>query len=400
MFNFRVKTKLLFGAGTSEELPKIIEQFGFKKAAIIIDNGVKNHSQTKKILESLKKSSMAHQIFINDAVEPDYDFLENYKKNFIGQGFECLVGIGGGSTLDLTKGVATLMTNLGAAISYRGFPQLKNLPVPVIAIPTTAGTGSEVTFNAVFTDSHEKRKLGINSEYNFPVQAIIDPWFTVGSPNSVTVSAGADALVHTLESYVHKNHTPISRMYSKEAFRLLFNGLWKVLGDPNNIKIREDLGLGAYLAGTALMNAGSGPAGAFSYPLGTFHKVPHGYAGAVFLPEITRINAEKGYQDYAELYDLIDDLDKKISIPGKNKIFAEKIQELMNKLEVPQYIQKFNLTPQDVELLIEQYDTLKAAIDQNPIEITKDDVRKFMNRVFLMKNLEVKMKDCSVPTEH
>jgi len=179
IFQFRIKTNLSFGVGASAQLGTTIEALGFKKIAMIIDRGIQQHPQTQITVESLKTAGIQHEIFVNSEVEPDYDFLEAFKQPFLNKNFQCVVGIGGGSTLDLTKGIATLITNPGEAISYRGFPKLAHLPLPVIAIPTTAGTGSEVTYNAVFTDSKLKKKLGINSEHNFPVQAIIDPLFTV-----------------------------------------------------------------------------------------------------------------------------------------------------------------------------------------------------------------------------
>ena len=268
-----------------------------------------------------------------------------FKKKFSGKSYDCLVGVGGGSTLDLTKGMAVLLTNEGEPLSFRGFPKLKNKPLPVIAIPTTSGTGSEVTYNAVFTNSQEKKKLGINSIFNFPVSAIIDPLVFVDCPFSVSVSAGADALVHTMESYVHRHHTLISRMYSKEAFRLIFNNLGKIKQDPTNVEVRANLALGAYLAGTALINAGSGPAGAFSYPLGAVYHVPHGYAGAVFLSSITRINVEKGYLGYAELYDLIEGADHQKSIIEKNRQFVVAMQKLMDQVEIPKSLSHFGLGP-------------------------------------------------------
>jgi alcohol dehydrogenase len=167
-------------------------------------------------------------------------------------------------------------------------------------------------------------------------------------------------------------------MYSKEAFKLIFNGLMKVLDEPANVQVRGDIALGAYFAGAALINAGSGPSGAFSYPLGAVYKVPHGYAGAIFLPSITKINVEKGYDDYAELYDLIDGADLTMNKKQKNTEFARLTQVLMDKLGVPRKLSAWNLGQKDIEFMIDQYDALKAAIDQNPIEITKDDVRKMM----------------------
>lgn len=380
-FKFQVSTNLHFGIGEAEKLGEIISELGFHKVAAIIDQGVFNHAQVQKALKSVKDSKISLNIYKNESVEPTYDYLESFKKKFSGEKYDCLVGVGGGSVLDLTKGIAVLLTNKGEAISFRGFPKLKKRPLPVIAIPTTAGTGSEVTYNAVFTNAQEKKKLGINSILNFPVCAIIDPLITVNCPKSVTVSSGCDALVHTLESYVHKNHTPISRIYSKEAFRLLFNNLMKVLDNPDDIDIRASIALGAYLAGTALMNAGSGPTGAFSYPLGAVYKVPHGYAGAVFLSSITKINVEKGYLDYASLYDLIEGSDISLSIGEKNKEFAKKIQSLMDRLSVPKSLSTFGLKKKDIEFMVDQYDILKVGIDQNPIKITKGDVKRIMKQL-------------------
>jgi len=377
-FKFQLSTNLRYGVGESEKLGKIIIELGYSKIAAIVDQGVFEHSQIKKALNSIQEASLSLDVYKNTAVEPDYDYLESFKKQFIGKGYDCLVGIGGGSTLDLTKGIAVLITNEGEAITFRGFPKLKNKPLPIIAIPTTAGTGSEVTYNAVFTDNHQKKKMGINSTLNFPVCAIIDPIITLNCPKSVTVSSGADALVHTLESFVHKNHTLASRLYSKEAFRLLFNNLMRVLDESENVEVRGAIALGAYLAGAALINAGSGPSGAFSYPLGAVYHVPHGYAGAIFLSYITRHNVENGYAGYAELYDLIEGIDRSIPDTQKNIEFAKQIEVLLTKLEIPKSLSHYKLDTQDIEFMIEQYDVLKAAIDQNPLEVTKKDVRAMM----------------------
>lgn len=382
-FNFFVSTNLKYGAGQSEKIAEHIKDLGCQKVAVIIDKGVVNNTQIKKALDALKMSGRAPvDIYVNESVEPTYDYLEEFRKQFLGKGYDCMLGIGGGSALDLTKGIATLVTNEGTALSFRGFPKLKNRPLPVIAIPTTAGTGSEVTYNAVFTDSKEKKKLGINSTLNFPVLAIIDPLIYVGTPEKVAVSSGCDALVHTLESYVHKNHTPVSRMFSKEAFRLLFNNLRVMLEKPQDLDVWGALALGAYLAGIALINAGSGPSGAFSYPLGAVYKVPHGYAGAVFIASITRTNVEKGYLDYADLYDLIEGSDKKLSVKEKNQKFSEEMQKLMDKLKVPRNLRDFGLKEEDIEFMVSQHDVLKGAIAQNPIEITKEDTKKIFNALF------------------
>ncbi|MFC1478501.1 iron-containing alcohol dehydrogenase [Candidatus Margulisiibacteriota bacterium] len=378
-FKFRISTNMKYGTGESGKLGEEIKVFGCKKIAAVVDQGVFDHPQVIKTINNVKGEGISLDVYKNTSIEPDYDYLDSFTEQLRDKGYEAIVAIGGGSTLDLAKGVATLLTNPGPGLDYRGFPDLANNPLPLIAIPTTAGTGSEVTYNAVFTDSQQKKKLGINSFLNFPVLAIIDPLFTINAPQSVTVSAGADALVHTLESYVHKNHTVLSRMYSKEAFKLLFNNLWKVFDKPDDLEIRGSIALGAYLAGIALINAGSGPSGAFSYPLGAVYKVPHGYAGAMFISSITKLNVENGYGDYTELYDLIEGANRDLPVEEKNKEFAVKLQGLMDRLEVPRSLSIYGLSSKDIEFMIDQYDVLKAAIDQNPIEITKEDTREIMN---------------------
>ncbi|MFA4981096.1 MAG: iron-containing alcohol dehydrogenase [Candidatus Omnitrophota bacterium] len=380
-FGFRVRTNLKYGVGVSARLGIFVKELGFHKAAIIIDAGVKSLDATAKAASSLKNEGLYVETFINDVAEPDYDYLENYKAGFMDKGFEVIIGIGGGSTMDLAKGIATLVTNPGKAIEYRGFPALKSKPLPVIAIPTTAGTGSEATYNAVFTDAAQKKKLGINSEYNFPVLAILDPSFILNCPKSVAVSSGMDALTHTLESFVHKDHTPISRIFSKEAFRLIFNSLMVMPDKPHDIEICSRLQWGAYLAGIALINAGSGPSGALSYPLGAHYKVPHGMAGAVFLSTVTEFNVSRGYQDYAELYDLIEGSVRGLSIKEKNEAFVEYMKALDEKMGIPSKLSALGLKESDVSFLIDQYDVLKKAIEQNPVDISKKDLSDMLGRM-------------------
>ena len=381
IFRFMISTNLRFGAGEIEKLVDEIKSLSFSTVAAIVDQGVFEHEYVKKSLKKVIDAGINIDIFKSEAVEPTYDYLESFKENFKGKKYNCLIGIGGGSAIDLTKGIAVLLTNEGSALSFRGFPKLKNKPLAVIAIPTTAGTGSEVTYNAVFIDAKEKKKLGINSILNFPVLAIIDPLVLADCPKSVAISAGADALVHALESYGHRKSTLLSRMYSKEAFRLIFNNLTRALDDPDVIDMKGNVALGAYLAGIALVNAGSGFAGAFSYPLGVMYKVPHGFAGAVFLTSILKFNIEKGYTDYAELYDLIDGSNQAISRKEKNLEFLKKIDLLFEKIKIPKKLSFYGLRQKDLDFLVSQYDMLKPAIDQNPIEVTKDDAKDIINNL-------------------
>jgi len=381
-FSFKLKTDLRFGVGITKNMANLLRDCGFCKVGVIIDAGVLKNNAAHELINNLKQSCTIEKIFENRVSEPDYDYLDECKKEFFGTSVNCLIGIGGGSTLDLTKGIAALVKNPGKAIHYRGFNLLKNPSLPIVAIPTTAGTGSEVTPYAVFIDRNEKRKLGINSDYNIPRLAVLDPLLTLSCPRSVTVSSGMDALTHAVESFVAKGATPISKMFSKNAFSLIFNNLSKVVDDMGNIDVRSKLLLGSHYAGVALMNSGAGPAGAMSYPLGVHYNVPHGLAGAVFLPKVVKFNVQGGCESYAELYDLIDNADKNLSVLQKIKEFSEALDALCEKLLIPRHLSQFNVSRKDVDFIVKDtFSGLKGAIEQNPIPFTEKDARNILNEM-------------------
>jgi len=385
-FEFNLKTKTQYGVGIAVNLGRYLKELSLKRIGIILDPGVSSLKYTEEILKNIQKEDFTKvKIWEYDLnVEPDYDSLDRIKLDFLDRNskpvVDCFVGIGGGSVIDFAKGLATLVVNPGKAITYRGFPTDINPSLPTIAVPTTAGTGSEVTYNAVFIDRKDKKKLGINTMYNFPVLAILDPKLTLSCPRSVTVSSGMDALVHTLESYAARQSNPLTRIFAKEAFKLIYNNLYKVLDEPENIDIRAKLQLGAYLAGISLMNSGSGPAGALSYPLGVHFKVPHGLAGGVFLPHIVEHNVKNGY-DYSELYDLIENTDESINSKEKNQLFSKKLFELCKKLDVPSNLRVFGVNENNLSILLEETEHLNKAFAQNPIPFSVEDGKKLLMKM-------------------
>ncbi|MGZ8842067.1 MAG: iron-containing alcohol dehydrogenase family protein, partial [Pyrinomonadaceae bacterium] len=243
------------------------------------------------------------------------------------------------------------------------------------------GTGSEITPNAVFTDKKEMRKLGINTDLYLPRLALLDPLMTISCPRSVTVSSGVDAIVHTIESYAAKRTNPVSRMWAREAFRLLFAALPAVVQEPNNVRLREQVQRGAFCAGIALMNSGAGPAGALSYPLGVRFNVPHGWAGGVFVSRIARFNAERGFSDYAELYDLIEGVDQTLSRPAKAIKFCDEMDRLLAQLEVPETLTHYGVTSDDVPVLAEQTMLLAGALEMNPVPFGLTEVENVLRQM-------------------
>ena len=380
-FKIQIKTNLIFGPGKIEELPELLKKEKFTKVAAVIDKGVANNAELQNVFAKIKTEGITLNVFVNEVAEPDYDFLDEFKKNFTEIEYECVIGVGGGSSLDLAKGIAVLLANPGKAITYRGFPDLKNKPLPVIAIPTTAGTGSEVTYNAVFTDSAEKRKLGINSRLNYPIYAILDPNLTLSCPASVTVSSGMDAIVHVVESFVSKTSNPVSKMVAKESFQLMYHNLLKIIQYPQNVEVRGKLLLGSYLAGISL-ETGGGPSSSLSYPLGSLFKVPHGIAGGVFIDKIVRFNVENGFTGYTELYDSISPSEN-VSDVEKNKLFVQKMEELAHALNVPKKLTHFGIKPEDKPAILDFISKyMMGGVKQNPVETRLEDIDAILQSMF------------------
>ncbi len=376
---FVMKTETVMADGIAKELPDYLAAHGWSRIGLVVDRGLFDSNEyARDIVEMLQQQLESVVLLISEMPEPTYDYLDREKAPFQACELDCFVGIGGGSTLDLTKGLATLTTNPGPAIEYRGFGKVKSVPLPVVALPSTAGTGSEVTPYAVFIDTAANWKFGINTEYNYPRLALYDPKLLDSCPDSVFASAGMDAMTHTLESFVARNATVVSRCFSRQAFKLLFPNLRKVAEGDRSTAVKLNLLLGSGCAGIALMNSGAGPAGALSYPLGVYFNVPHGLAGSVFLPKVIEYNVENGYDRYDELYDLIFE-EPGLSACEKSVRFGREIKQLSDALGIPTALHGFGVKSQsDAKFIVDNSMQLKPAFEQNPVEFAEPQIERIV----------------------
>ena len=368
---------MLIGSGISKNISEHLREYGWERIGLVIDKGLyEKNRYVVEIIKILKDKLKRVIVLVNEMPEPTYDYLDKTKAVFSKPVLDCFVGIGGGSTLDLTKGLAVLKTNKGKAINYRGFGKVQKVPLPVVAVPSTAGTGSDVTPWAVFIDVKERWKFGINTEYNYPRLAFYDPRMLDSCPPGVYASAGMDAITHSLESFAAKNATFFSRDFSKRAFKLLFENLKKIAKGDRKKETKTNLLIGSGFAGIALMNSGAGPAGALSYPLGVYFDVPHGVAGSVFLPAVIKYNVDNGYNEYSELYDILYD-NPSMPAPEKSMRFAEEIKNLSDELGIPANLKGFGVKSEDdLKLIIDNSMQLKAAFRQNPVKFGKKEIKQ------------------------
>lgn len=385
MKQFSCETKIFFGENASSKIPESIKELSFKNIGFVVDENVFLNPQIQKVIKSFAEYELftMHIFKSRSNEEPDYDYLDNTAEFFRGKKIDCIIGTGGGSACDLAKGVGVLLRNPGKGIDYRGLNKVEFPGIPVILLPTTAGTGSEVTRTAVFTDKKEIKKLGINGKNVGAFFSVLDPLVLVDAPDRVKISAGLDALVHAIEAFACNNSTLMTRIIGKDAFELIFNNLEKAIINKNDIEAHEKLFLGSHLAGIALYNAGGGASSGISYPLGAHFKVPHGIAGGIFLPHVLRFNVENGFFDYGELFDCIDTL-KESDKKDKAVKFLEKFQKFYNNIGAPEHLNSFGVKKEDIDLLVKlTMEQRTENLKLNPVKLDETDVRSLLQNVII-----------------
>lgn len=377
-FDFNHGTQVRFGAGRRQELCDLLARRRWTRIGLVVDHNLRDVERVRSLVAAVRVACERVVLYWCEVSEPTYDVLDRARTAFADESLQAIVGIGGGSALDMAKAMAVLVHNRLPALKYRGFDQMTAPVLPIVAIPTTAGTGSEVTPNASFVDSAEQRKLGINGETVRPRFALLDPELTLSCPERATVSAGVDSLVHATEAYVAKKSNPLARLLAREGFGRVFNALPRVVESPADLSLRTEVMYGAFLAGLALMNSGTGPSAAMSYPLGVLHRVPHGLAGALFLPAVAQHNVRQGTYDYADLYQVIEGADFRLPREVQASRFVECLEIAWRRLKIPRELGQFGIATAQIERLVAGTLDLKGALDQNPAPFGRSEIEAIL----------------------
>ncbi|MHB8108781.1 MAG: iron-containing alcohol dehydrogenase family protein [Syntrophorhabdaceae bacterium] len=373
MFEFSLKTKVKFGCGVRTLLLDVLKAEKWDRVGIVYDHNLIHNQDVVGLLDSLRTSA-AMLIKAECAIsEPTYDSLDIVRREFNDPDIQVIIGIGGGSALDMAKAMAVLVNNKKPALAYRGFERMTEPVLPIIAVPTTAGTGSEVTPNASFIDTGEKKKLGINGEAVRPMYAFLDPELTLSCPKSPSISAGVDSMVHAVEAFTARRTNRMARFFAVEGFNRVFTALPKLVDDMNNVALREEIMFGAFLSGIALMHSGTGPAAAMSYPLSVHFHVPHGIGGGLFLPHVIKHNIKAGYSDYAHLYN-----PNRLETQSALEYFASTLQSVWSKISIPSDFGSLNIKKSDIPLIVNEAMELKGALDQNPVPFYEKEIEEVL----------------------
>ena len=289
------------GAGAISAVPEEIKARGFKKAFVASDPGLVQFGITNKVTDLLDKAGIPFTLYSDIKPNPTIENVQNGVKAFRDCGADCIVAIGGGSSMDTSKAIGIIVTNpeFEDVRSLEGVAPTKNPCVPIIAVPTTAGTAAEVTINYVITDVEKKRKFVCVDVHDIPVVAVVDPDMMNSMPAALTAATGMDALTHAIEGYITKGAWELSDMFHLKAIEIIARSLRAAV--KNEKEGREGMALGQYVAGMGFSNVGLGVDHSMAHTLSAYYDTPHGKACAILLPTVMAYNAPATGEKYREI---------------------------------------------------------------------------------------------------
>jgi len=300
-FDFQPRTRTVFGAGVIAQLGDLSKELGFRRTLLVADRGLVTSGHVAEALAPLRGAGIEVIEFHDFDINPDTEMIEAGCKFAAPQSIDSLIALGGGSSLDCAKGINLLLTNGGQMRDYHGYGKATKPLLPMIGIPTTAGTGSEAQTYALISDAQTHNKLACGDPQLAFRIALLDPALTISQPTGVTATSGFDAIAHAVETFVTTSRNPLSESFSREAWRLLEHNYERVLSAPDDLEARGSMQLGAFFAGMAIENSMLGATHACANPLTAHYGTTHGAAIALLLASVVRWNDVAAADRYAEL---------------------------------------------------------------------------------------------------
>lgn len=372
--------KTLFGRGSVHETGKECKALGVSSALLVVDRNLSKTEIFSRVEESLRKNRIKVFPYTNITPEPSPGLADEGADLAKREGADCVVAVGGGSTMDVGKAIAVLATNEGKATDFIGLGLVKRPGLPSVMIPTTSGTGSEGTFTSVFTMRETKSKGGINSPYLYPHTAILDPELTLDLSPEVTAYTGMDALTHAIESFTSLQAHFLSEPISWEAIELLGANLRGAVFNGKDIRSREDMMKGSYLAGLGLAMSGVGAVHALAYPLGALFDIPHGIANAIMLPYVLEYNYPGNVDKFAQIAWAMGGEETDSSTRHMASLASQAVSELSSDIGIPQRLSVINIPEEAIPQMARSAMKVERPLKNNPrpvsVEVAEAIYRK------------------------
>ena len=369
-------------AGSVKALPEIIEKNNCSRVLIITDPGIQKLRLTARLERALKDAGMFYRIYGKTCANPTtdnvYEALELYRENAC----DAIIGFGGGSSMDCAKAVGARIVKPNQSLAkMKGILKVhKRLPL-LIAVPTTAGTGSEVSPNAILLDERDRLKKGIVSPYLLADTAYVDPMLTMTVPSKVTADTGMDALTHCIEAYTNKFAHPAVDIYALQGIKLIAANLLRAVRDGNDTEAREAMPLGSLYGGLVLGPVNTAAVDALSYPLGGEFHIPHGLSNAILLPSVMKFNRPANLRKYAEVAIACGaPQGKDDNETAQNGV--DFIYELSKAVGIPQKLSDLNIPQSAVDGMAKAAMEVQRLLKNNPREVTEQDARDIYNSLY------------------
>ncbi|MGZ3594836.1 MAG: iron-containing alcohol dehydrogenase [Syntrophales bacterium] len=373
-FSFTGAKKIIFGNGALESLAEHVRELKASRPLIVLDRNLGKTDLKGKVLDILGDGDLKATLFDQKVeAEPRLEVADEGVKAAQKGKCDVVVGIGGGSAMDVAKAIAVLAANNGRAKDYLGLNKVPGPGLPKIMIPTTAGTGSEVTFTAVFVRQNLKKKEGMNSPHLYPELAILDPTLTLSLPSVSTASTGIDALCHAIESYTSINASPMSELLSLEAIYLISSNLRTCVHDGSNLEARGNMLLGSLYAGLGLANAGVGAVHSLSYPLGGKYGVSHGLANTIMLPHVMAFNLPGALEKFVIIAETMGEVIDTLPLREAAFMAVEAVQALIEDCGIYTTLEDLSIPEEALPELAEVAMTVLRPLENNPRKLTIED---------------------------
>ena len=375
-FSYHNPTAIEFGWGALARLPDLVKSVGGRRALVVGDPGVAQAGLVNRVVAALGEA-IPVTTFTDVESDPDARSVDAGVQLARSKECDVIVGIGGGSAMDVAKVIGVMLTNPGNIRDYNGMGKIGQPGAPVIAIPTTSGTGSELTIWSVLSDKEQKTKFGVGSVLNCARIALLDPELTMSLPPAITAATGIDALTHALESYVNTATQPISEAMSEQSMALIARSLRLAVAQPGNKEARADMLLASTIAAMAFNSTRLGLAHAFAMPLGSRFHIPHGLANAIMLPAVMRFNLPGNLAKFARIAQIFGERTDGLSLREAAERSVIAIEQLQADIGITAKLGDFHMTEADLHDVAAEA-MLSGNVAVNPRKPTLEDMKALL----------------------
>jgi alcohol dehydrogenase len=380
IFEFGIATRIISGPGALQQVPDILKSFGGQKVLIVTDRGV-DLAGLPTLVTNLFGKDIPFSVYKDVEPNPTVENVEKTVAFCRDQSCNMIIAVGGGSVIDTSKSVGLLMTNPGSIIDYEGFNKFSNMPLPLIAIPTTTGSGSEVTRGQIVTDTKRNFKMIISGYALFPRFAILDPTMVTSSPPWLAATTGMDTLTHAIEAFVSIKASFFTDALSYKAIELVAQNLRLFAADPSNLHAAMGMQAACAMAGGAFTNARLGNVHAMSHPLGGHYNLPHGLANAVLLPYVTKFNCLVNPTKFGMIARALGENTEGLTPREAALKSVYAVKKLLSDLGISPTLKNTGAKEEGISAMAE--DAVKTGLmETNPRRSTVDDIKELYKQAF------------------